>query len=494
VTDANDPMRRTSFALEVALAFAVALAALVALRPVTLSTPYWWDAAAVYAPGARWIAEHHFHAQPGVFPADLSRGHTPLFYLALAVAFRIGGIGPVAGHVLVLLASASTLALTYALGRHLFGRAAGAIAAVVLATTPLYLTISSDAYPEIPLTALTAATLLAYATRRTVAYVMCGIALVLTKETGLACILAVLGAEGWNALRTRALRDAIPRLAVLSIPAVALAAFFLWQKHALGWFVLPYHVGLLNDQHFDRVQFERIVVPIFVAHGRGLLVLVTITVAVARAVRGRTIVPAADTRPDAPSRETVLVALALVFVANAVFFAKMFLLERYLLPAHLPIVLAIGAVLAPTAVREPRTWVLAAATVLSGAVWAIATRSAGGDYASGETTFRYLDAVRAHHEMLSRIEARGGDPVILTSWPVTEELRDPTLGWVSRPFRAVEFSIERGIPSHGPRPTDVVAFASLGSYRELLRSAERLGLHPAARTQEGGAVVEWWTR
>ena len=51
--------------------------ALLALLTAPLSTPYWWDDGAVYAPGAKWLADHGFDARPGVFPSDLSRGHTP---------------------------------------------------------------------------------------------------------------------------------------------------------------------------------------------------------------------------------------------------------------------------------------------------------------------------------------------------------------------------------------------------------------------------------
>src|ERR1700722_4229066 len=129
--------------------------ALLALLVAPFATPYWWDAGAVYAPGAKWLFDHGFDARPGVFPSDLSRGHTPLFYLVLAGAFRVLGPGPVAGHLLALGFAWMAVLCPHALGRWLAGPPAGVVAAALLATAPIFLTMSSEALPEVALTALT---------------------------------------------------------------------------------------------------------------------------------------------------------------------------------------------------------------------------------------------------------------------------------------------------------------------------------------------------
>src|SRR3954471_8453846 len=100
-------------------AVVVALAALVVLLLLVapLATPYWWDAGAVYAPGAKWLLEDGFDARPGVFPEDLSRGHSPLYYLILAGAYRVAGAGPVAGHAVAFAFAWLSVVATYALGR-----------------------------------------------------------------------------------------------------------------------------------------------------------------------------------------------------------------------------------------------------------------------------------------------------------------------------------------------------------------------------------------
>src|SRR4051812_4019811 len=111
------------------MAAMIAATALIVLRPVGLDVPYWWDAGAVYAPGSQWLAQHAFDARPGVFPSDLGRGHSPLFYLFTALFFRWFGAGPVTGHAIVFGFSVLALTFTYALGARLFGRPAGVVAA-----------------------------------------------------------------------------------------------------------------------------------------------------------------------------------------------------------------------------------------------------------------------------------------------------------------------------------------------------------------------------
>src|SRR5215468_307049 len=114
---------RKAEAMTAALVAFGALALLVA----PLSTPYWWDAGAVYAPGGKWLLDHGFDARPQIFPDDLSRGHVPLYYLLLAGAFRLAGPGPWAGHALAFGFAWVAAVATYALGRELYGRAAGAV-------------------------------------------------------------------------------------------------------------------------------------------------------------------------------------------------------------------------------------------------------------------------------------------------------------------------------------------------------------------------------
>lgn len=475
---------------EILLAAFVALAALVALRPCGLGVPFWWDAGAVYAPGARWLMDHGFAARPGVFPSDLSRGHTHLFYLVTAAAFRLFGATPTVGHGLVLAFSSAALALTYALGARLFSRPVGALAAALLAVSPLYLTMSSETLPEVPITALTVASLYAFARGRVRESAAWGCALVLFKETGVASPLAIAGAILLHALRTRSLRARLPDLLWASLPVAVLGAFFLWQKAVEGWFVLPYHADLFRERHSLGEQFVRVARSIFTVDGRVWVTVSALAVALWRRVRGA---PLFDTPPpsDETERPTVLTALGLVTLANLGFFTKMFFLERYALPAHPGVLIVIAALLCPSALRARELVRLAPALVTL--ALALRSREAGTGYASGELTFRYLHAVRAHQALFRHLDAQPRAPVILSEWPMTDELRHPFLGWVSRPYRVVSLSWYR---THGHDARDggpieaIVAYDAIDSYAALRAEAQRRGLRLARRETVRGATIE----
>ena len=140
---------------EVAIALGAATVWALVVRPGPLSLPYFWDEADVYAPGAKWLADHDLDPSPGHVPDDWSRGHPPLLYVVAALAFRTLGPGPAIGHALIVPFTALALAFTYVLAAERAGRVAGVIAAVALACSPLFMTMGAFLLPEMPMTALT---------------------------------------------------------------------------------------------------------------------------------------------------------------------------------------------------------------------------------------------------------------------------------------------------------------------------------------------------
>jgi hypothetical protein len=454
----------------------VALAAvmLLFLLVAPLATPYWWDAGAVYVPGAKWVSEHGFDVRPGVFPSDFSRGHTPLFFLIVAFVYRVAGAGPVGGHLLALGFGWMAIVYTFALGRFLGGSLSGVVAAALLLTEPLFLTMSSDVLPEVAVTALTAATFYAFARGKMVECAVWGTLLVLVKETGVACPLAIAAVIAGGAVRSQAYREGARRVAITLVPVFVLAAFFLYQKWAEGWFILPYHADLFHATHSLVLQLVHVGESIFVADGR-IVALVASTVFLA-ARRG-----SAFDKGKGP----LLCALALHALANLAFFTKMSFLERYTLSVHMDAAVVIAALLAASgaSLRAKGVGLAAAAlTIVIALVW----REAGNDMVSGETSFRYLHAVHAYKALYAKIQ---GTPVVLTQWPVTDALRDPYLGWVARPLHAID------IGSYHPG-TDVVesvvAVPTLGSYERLVREARALGFHLQERVAEESASIELW--
>ncbi len=463
----------------------MALLALVALRPASLATPYWWDAAAVYVPGAEWLNTHGFDASPGHFPSDLGRGHTPGFYLVLALAFRLFGTSPTTGHALVLGFSAAALTFTYALGVTWLDRPRAVLATLLVAFAPLYLTMSSEALPEIPMTALTLLAVLLFAQRKFLGAALAATALVLVKEVGLATPAALAGASLFLAWKVPGERRAWIRAALFQlIPLVFLAAFFVWQRVREGWWVLPYHAGLFSEHHDLAEQLARVLGSSLVADGRG----VALVVALALAVGARRLGIAPPSSPSQMDRPIAL-AIALVVLANFVFFAKMFFLERYVLPLHPLIALAIVRMVPAPQPGDRRGFAAGALATGIACITALAVRWGGEGFDSGETTFRYLHAVNVHERMLRDVPAPS---TVLTTWPMTDEMRAPYLGYVKSPIKAISLEWVEATGNH-PHVDAVIVFTTMGNAPRLRAQAAERGFHLARTEEEGGAALELWT-
>lgn len=463
---------------------AVALACLWALifRAGPLDTPYFWDEADVYAQGARWLAEHGMNATPGVFPDDWSRGHPPLFYLLVGIVFRIAGPGPAAGHALIVPFTALALFATYMLGRLRSGRVAGLAGALLLGTSPLFLSSGAFVLPEMPLTALTALALLFAETRRYLAAAVVGVALVWIKETGICTPLAIAGGIALVALREKKPREYTRTFLISTIPIAGLALFFLWQRATAGYFVFPHHQNLFAERPFTAANVFTVFPSIFYWHGRGIATLAAVVVLGIAATR------------RSVSRLVTLDATSLAFLllvlGNAIFFSKMFWLERYALPAHPGVCVLIGCVLANAADAARGFRVPSLLPVAIAAGVGLFFLRASGTTNAPEHTFAFVDVVRSHQEAFAQLrDARGAH--VLTTWPLTTELREPWLGYVREPVNAVHPDNLSSHPNF--RPNIVLVDTSSERADELRSIAHRETLTLRARTSTPNAPpIEIW--
>lgn len=458
-------------------ALVVCVAWVALIRPGPLDLPYWWDEADVYVPGSKWVAEHGLQVTPGVFPDDYSRGHPVLLYWLAGAAFRAFGPGPATGHLVVLPFTVLALMFTYLLGARLFGRRAGFAAALLLGTTPLFMSIGNMLLPEAPLTALAVMSLYAYARGRLGWVIALGCAAVWIKETGVFCVAAISGAELWMALRTRERKRWFRGLA-LATPILALVAFFIWQKIHAGYYVFPHHANLFADRPLDWSNLATVWPSLLFWHGRSFLVLG----AIAAWALARGAWPKADVQPR------VLLAAGLLVAANFVFFSKMFWLERYALPAHPGIVVALsgallwGAGKVPIPRRTVRFFPIACAAAIG-----FSSLDAATAPDEEEQTYAYADAIASHLAAFEHVETGA---TVLTAWPMTIELRNPYLGYVSDPIASIHPD------SHQGERVDYVLFAESSWRAEELRAeARRQGMHRVDVFQEGVAQgMELWAR
>jgi 4-amino-4-deoxy-L-arabinose transferase-like glycosyltransferase len=97
---------------------------------------------------------------PGLHGLDISNvAYGRIYEVSVATAFTLFGVGPLQARLISFLAGLVVIGFTYLIGRRLWNATAGAIAAVVLAVSPVFVFQTHDARPEILQLAFTVAAL-----------------------------------------------------------------------------------------------------------------------------------------------------------------------------------------------------------------------------------------------------------------------------------------------------------------------------------------------
>jgi len=460
---------------EIALALLAATAWVALVRPGPLDLPFFWDEADVYVPGARWVAEHGLSVTPGVFPDDYSRGHPPLLYLLAGIAFHLFGATPTVGHLLVLPFTVLALAGTYLLGAWGFSRQVGLAAALLLATTPLFMSIGNMLLPEIPLTALTVLALALYARGQLLGAVLLGVAMVWIKETGIFSAAAI----GVGVLVDQHARGRLdPRpIALATVPLWALGGFFVWQKIYAGYFVFPHHANLFAERPLGLENLLTVWPSLLGWHLRWVLALGAL-LALGLGAGSRQEPP-----PDRPTRQALVAACLSLVLFNAVFFSKMFWLERYALPAHPGLLVVLcGALFGGLSrlgarARQTLRWAVVGAVAFAG-VLGLRARTAED---AEEHSFAYADVIATHRAAFATIGP--DDEPVLTTWPMTVELEEPYLGFVETPRATLTHRYAADDARFG------AVLVNTGSWRadELRARAAAASMRLAHRAQVGVA-------
>lgn len=457
------------------------------VRPGGFDLPFFWDEADVYVPGSRWVAENGLNVTPGVFPDDYSRGHPPLLYLLAGAAFALFGATPTVAHLLILPFGVIALVATYGLGATLFSRRVGVAAALMMGCTPLFMTMGNMLLPEMPLTTLAVVALFAFARGRMGIVALTGCAAVLIKETGIFSAGAVGAALLYDAHRAGVLRtrENLRRVVLALTPLFALVVFFVWQRSTAGYFIFPHHQGLFTDRPMTWANLITVVPSLFVWHGRWLVSVVAVVSVFLLRKRAAT-APAISERWQ-PRRDSVYLAALLLVAFNWVFFAKMFWLERYALPAHPGLLVLLCGALFSVAKGNTRT-VGASALVGGVALWGLYGMFGPAERDAEEHTFAYADVIASHRGAIDSLSGDGVSPAerfVVTTWPMSVELRYPYLGYVEEEIHATEFQYlnegERGAVTH------VVVNSASSQADALVEFARSQGLEPRAEFQTGDA-------
>jgi 4-amino-4-deoxy-L-arabinose transferase-like glycosyltransferase len=446
--------------------------AAILLKLPTLDTPAYWDEMG-WLRQAHWLSEGSLRgAIPGLRPAAEFWGHPPGLHLILATLGKIFGVSLNTAHALIAVFAALGVCATFLLARYWHGTRTAWLAALFLLLSPVYLAQSGMFLADVPVTALGALATYFVVKNRYVPYVTCASCMVLLKETAIVLVVALLLYRFvvLSPFRQARLRD----VARYSLPLAVIGAFILLQKATTGHFFFIYDFDVeLFQLTPDLVwyQFGVITRWIFIDQYRFIF----------------TALIALNLLVNAKARRRELWLFAFVVVLSGYSFSVLYFLPRYLLPV-LPLFYILAAASILDLAREPRLQLVAACAAMGMMSWSLMSQPLN---TNGETSLRYLDIVAMHKAAIDRLARARPDAKVLTTWPHTEELTRPLLGYVQQPIDAKGFRAESDL-----READLilVSHPANGSEVRLRELARRDAWRLILRREKESAWIELYAR
>jgi ribosomal protein S18 acetylase RimI-like enzyme len=455
-------------------AFAMVLLAVTAIlvKLPTLDTPAYWDEMG-------WLRQAHelsegnlLRAIPGFRAAGAFWGHPPGLHLILAALGKVFGVSVSSAHALIVVFAAVGVCATFLLARNWYGTRTAWLAALFLLLSPVYFAQSGMFLADVPVTALGVLATYFLVKDRYVPYVACASCMVLLKETAIALVIALLLYRFvvLNPFRQARLRD----VARYSVPLAVIGSFILLQKATTGDFFFIYD--------FDVELFQ--LTPALAWHHFGSITR-WIFIDQYRFIFTALIVLNLLVNGNARRRELWL--FGFVVVLSGYSFSVLYYLPRYLLPI-LPLFYILAAASLFDLARRPGLQLIAACVALGMMSWSLMSQPLD---ANGETSPRYLEIVAMHEAAIDRLVRERPNARVLTTWPHTEELRRPLLGYVQQQIDAKEFRTDSDL-----RDGELILVSQPANGREvrLRELARRDAWRLILRREKESAWIELYSR
>jgi hypothetical protein len=391
----------------------------------TLNTPYYWDEMG-WVRAAHWLSGVNLlRSIPGFHPPTTFWGHPPALHISLASLYKLFGESIWLSHLLILCFSFLGAYFTYLLGTFLYGRKVGIFSALFLFFSAIYFAQSGMFLGDIPVTALGVMSIYFALRKKYIPYLLCAVYMVMIKETAIAIIFSLLIylflTEGQRS------KYAFREILKYGAPLLVIAAFSILQKVTTGKFCCIYS--------FKFQLFE--LQPSLVVH-QAFLVTKWLFFYQYRYIFTFLIVLNLIINKASRSRKELLLFLP-IFILSGYSFSFLYFLPRYLLPA-LPYFYMMAAWSLIELIKSKKLQ-----TVMGTAITAVLIYSLSGTVLHGnyEWDMKYLEVVKIHKIMCEYIEEEFPNARVLTTFPHTEQLRRPYLGYVKKPLKAVTFKKER---------------------------------------------------
>lgn len=414
--------------------FSVIFAALYASHFSLLGVPYYWDEAGYYIPAA-W----DFFRTGSLIPiTTLTNAHPPLPSIYLAIWWKTSGFLPEVTREAVLMVASLGLLGVWRLAMRIVGAPSVAFWTTLLTGVyPIWFAQSSLAHADIFAAACTIWGLVCVLPERDHkprAAALWFAAAALCKETAIIIPFALIAANLFFVFRNaksergRLLRE----YAWLVCSVLPLAAWYGWHFSKTGFlFGNPEYLRYNAQSNFDALRF-------LAAFGHRILHLtahMNLFVPVLMTFAALMLAPRleSDGSERAAIPRVVLQSIFFLLLTNALFFSVLggALLTRYLLPMY-PLVLLIAVT---AFYRRVPYW--HGVAVFSAAAFVVGLFVSPPYGFAPEDNLAYEHVVRLHLAGIEQLRHRYPGAVVLTAWPMSDELTRPELGYVKEPWDVV---------------------------------------------------------
>jgi 4-amino-4-deoxy-L-arabinose transferase-like glycosyltransferase len=439
-----------------------------------LDDPYHWDALGGFVYISLDMYDHNFRLLP-----DVSRqfGHPPLFYLSLALAWKIFGYSISLSHVYVLILGALGLFFTYKIGEKLFDPTVGIAAATLLFFNQLFFAQIGTLNDTMPVLTVSVMAVYFYLQKKRLWFILSGALAVAIKETNALLLLAIfLHFIGERYLQNKRIRlNDLCSAWFIIVPLTPLFAWFAYQKLMIGWafrtdlminapnFMKVFGLNMLRYLFYDPTDYAvnkynfiisgliMIGLPSLIrmkkAGAKRAYALFTLLILINMAFFSLT--------PDLPRYFTIICPFFYIAGAGSIFLLLSKLKNKNLARGIYVLIIGTCVVLFISNYYGDRTmqgWLL-------------------------ESNMEYLDLLETHGQAAQYIESAFPDATVITFWPMSDELTDRRKGYVTKEIDVLR--IERVISGAIKLNTSdqlIVYYSPQASYYSLLQSLDQTAL------------------
>lgn len=326
--------------------------ALVIFKIPHLSLPHYWDEAWPFAAAIQHLYDNGVSMMPNAIPPLVSRGHPLLFHFLAASWMKVFGAGLVAKHSFALAISIALLFSLYFLSKKVLGNKIAYAVVLLFALQQMFLVQSSMIMLEVFLALWAVVAGYAFLIRKNWLYILAGSALLLTKESGLVFIIAIVVwfviEKLFTDYKTLFTWRSLKAILIYSSPVAVAAIFFIVQRIQLGWFFSPWHVGFMSfEPHVILEKLNAIVHILFIDSGRWFISIIAFASFVTLLIRNTRIknqVLSINLKWLNPKVVSAFWLSGIFIVGFIIFSSLNFLSNRYLL-ITLPFFILITAIL-----------------------------------------------------------------------------------------------------------------------------------------------------